>query len=235
MTDEGEKQPRRGREATIAVILDAAEELFAAEGFDGVTVRAIAKRAGVSHALVHRYLGSKADIFGTVLTRNESAILAAAPHNPDLLESTSLMLRQGLTYGRSHIRLIVRSAMSGLPYERTTGRFEATERLIELAQQTAASASPAERAGKDLDPRLVVACAVSLFLGWASTESWVRPAAGLQDMDDAELLDGFERVVLGILRDNLPGLERDDPTSPSVPSDGVCDEGVSRRNDFTRP
>ena len=69
-----------------------------------------------------------------MLTRNENAILAAAPDNPDLLESASLMLRQGLAHGRSHIRLIVRSAMSGLAYDRTTGRFEATERLIELAE-----------------------------------------------------------------------------------------------------
>jgi hypothetical protein len=28
-------------------------------------------------------------------------------------------------------------------------------------------------------------------------------------MDDAELLDGLERVVLGILRENVPGIERD--------------------------
>jgi hypothetical protein len=131
-----------------------------------------------------------------------------------VLESTSLMLRQGLEYGRSHIRLIVRSAMSGLPYDRTTGRFEATERLIELAERAAAFAPPAERAEKDLDPRIVIACVVSLFLGWAATESWVRPAAGLGDMDDAELLDGIERVILGILREDVPGLGRDQQLSP---------------------
>ena len=206
MINEGKEPPRRGREATNAVILDAAQELFSERGYSAVSVRDIAGRAGVSHALVHRYLGSKADIFRTVLARNEHAILAAAPGNPDLLESASLMLRQGLAHGRSHIRLIVRSAMSGLAYDRTTGRFEATERLIELAERAAASAPPAERAEKDLDPRIVIACVVALFLGWAATESWVRPAAGLGDMDDDELLDGIERVVLGILRDEVPGL-----------------------------
>lgn len=214
MTDEGEEQQRCGREAATAAILDAAEQLFSEHGFDAVSVRDIAKRAGFSHALVHRYLGSKADLFRAVLTRRENAILAAAPDNPDLLESTSLMLRQGLAHGRGHIRLIVRSAMSGLPYDRTTGRFEATERLIGLAERAAASGSPSERAEKDLDPRIVIACVVSLFLGWAATESWVRPAAGLGDMDDAELLDGIERVILGILRDDVPGLERDDSAAP---------------------
>lgn len=214
MSDEGEVQQRRGREATTAAILKAAQELFSEHGYSAVSVRDIAERAGVSHALVHRYLGSKADIFRTVLALNENAILAAAPDNPDLLESASLMLRQGLEHGRGHIRLIVRSAMSGLPYDRTTGRFEATERLIELAQRAAASASPAERAEKDVDPRIVIACVVSLFLGWAATESWVRPAAGLGDMEDAELLDGIERVVLGILREDVAGVERGQPASP---------------------
>ena len=85
------------------------------------------------------------------------------------------------------------------------------ERLIDLAERARASASPAERAGKELDPRLVVACVVSLFLGWASTGSWIRPAAGLDEMDDAELLDGIERVIAGILKHNLPGLESDEP------------------------
>jgi AcrR family transcriptional regulator len=216
VTDEGKGkgQQRRGREAATAAILDAAEELFSEHGYDAVSVRDIAARAGVSHALVHRYSGGKADLFRAVLTKRENAILAAAPDNPDLLESTSLMLRQGLEYGRSHIRLIVRSAMSGLAYDRTTGRFAATERLVELAELAAASAPPAERAEKDLDPRLVVACAVALFLGWGATESWLRPAAGLAAMDDDELRDGIERVILGILRAEVPGVDLGQPASP---------------------
>jgi AcrR family transcriptional regulator len=215
MADDGQhvREGGGGREGTKAAILEAAEELFSERGFSAVTVRDIAERAGVSHALVHRYLGSKEDIFRAVLLHNESVILAAAPDNPLLLESVSLMLRHGLTHGRSHVRLLVRSAMSGLPYDRTTGRFEATERLVELAEQAAASASPGERTEEDLDPRLVIACVVALFLGWATTASWVLPAAGLPDMDEAEATDGIERVILGILRHNLPGLDKSDPAS----------------------
>ena len=210
MGDKRRRTRRRGREVTTGVILDAAQELFSVRGYSAVTVRDIAARAGVSHALVHTYVGSKADIFRAALARNEGLILSAAPDNPDLLESMSLLLRQGLEGpGRTHARLIVRSALNGLSYDRTTGRFVATERLIELAQHAAASASPAERAEKDLDARLVVACVVSLFLGWAAAESWVRPAVGLLDMDDAELMDGIERVVLDMLSGNVAGVERE--------------------------
>ena len=185
---EREGKKRRGREATTTAILDVAQELFSERGYHSVSVREIAERAGVSHALVHQYVGRKSDIFRAVLSRNESFIASVAPDNPDLIESgAGLMLRQGLTEkGRIQGRLVARSALNGLRYDRTTGRFEATERLVELAVQAATSTSPAERAGKDLDPRLVVAAFVSLFIGWVSAESWIRPATGLEDMDDAE-------------------------------------------------
>ncbi len=45
-----------------ARIRDAAVELFAAEGFDRVTVRQIARRAGASPALVLHHFGSKAGL-----------------------------------------------------------------------------------------------------------------------------------------------------------------------------
>ena len=212
MTDE--EGQGRGREATTAAILDAAEELFSAHGFSAVTVRDIAERAGVSHALVHRYLGSKDDIYRAVLKRGEHGILQAAPGIPDILETASRMLREGLGERRQYVRLIAHSALHGLSYDRTSGRFAATERLVELAESAAASASSAERAEKDIDPRLVVACVVALFLGWAATESWVLPAAGIHDMDESEAIDGLERVMLGILRDNLPGLDSGASAAP---------------------
>ena len=105
---------------------------------------------------------------------------------------------------------MARSALNGLRYDRTTGRFEATERLVELAVRAAASASPAERAGKDLDPRLVVAGFVALFIGWVATESWLRPATGLEDMDDAELIDQLVQLTRWMLMENVPGASLDD-------------------------
>jgi AcrR family transcriptional regulator len=205
MTDQVRR--RRGREASTAAILEAAEELFYEHGYDGVTVRDIAEQAGVSHALVHQYAGSKTDLFRMVLSRNEGFMVSGAPDHPDLLESARRILRHGLEqHGRDHARLLLGSALSGLPYERTTRRFAAVDRLIELARRQAESASAAERLEKDLDPRLVVACVGSLFLGWVAGESWMRPAAGLEDVDDAELVAGLERVILSILEDHVPGV-----------------------------
>jgi len=59
---------RRG-ERTRSRLLDAAESLFAAKGFHGVTVRAIAREAESDPALVAYYFGGKRELFDAVLLR----------------------------------------------------------------------------------------------------------------------------------------------------------------------
>jgi AcrR family transcriptional regulator len=58
---------RRGRRPgspdTRATILAEARTLFAANGYAGTSVRAIATAAGVDAALVHHYFGTKDDLF----------------------------------------------------------------------------------------------------------------------------------------------------------------------------
>ena len=70
--------PRRGRPPkararpagdTRGSILDAAEDLFSKHGFYGVTIREVAREAGVDTALVHYYFGAKRDLFDAVFLR----------------------------------------------------------------------------------------------------------------------------------------------------------------------
>jgi len=209
MTRKGVERKRRGRDATTTAILDAAEELFYERGYSSVTVRDIGERVGVSHALIHQYIGSKEDIFRAVLSRNEDLMVSGMSDDLDLLDSASRILRRGLQPPvRDYVRLLMGAALSGLPYDQTTQRFAEVDRLVELTERQAASASPAERAEKDLDPRVVGACVGSLFLGWVAGESWLRPAWRLEDVDDAEMTDALERVILSIFRDHVPGAER---------------------------
>lgn len=62
---------RRGRRPgstdTKAEILTAARNEFAAFGFDGATIRGIARAAAVDPALVHHYFGNKQKIFVAAL------------------------------------------------------------------------------------------------------------------------------------------------------------------------
>lgn len=66
-----EDRPGRGRRPgatkTRNQILGSARELFAARGFAGTTIRAVAAGAGVDPALVHHYFGTKDDLFMAAL------------------------------------------------------------------------------------------------------------------------------------------------------------------------
>jgi TetR/AcrR family transcriptional regulator len=56
-------------ERTRATLLDAAEEEFADLGFHGARMVAIAKRAGVTHGLLHYYFDSKERLYEEVVGR----------------------------------------------------------------------------------------------------------------------------------------------------------------------
>jgi AcrR family transcriptional regulator len=62
----------RLREASIARILDAAEQLFAEFSYHGVTLKDVAARVGVSSALIHYHFKGKESIYEAVWARRAS-------------------------------------------------------------------------------------------------------------------------------------------------------------------
>jgi TetR/AcrR family transcriptional regulator len=57
-------------------IAAAAEELFAARGFDGAAIRDIAKKAGVNGAMIHYYFGNKEGLYRAMLEGAASRVRA---------------------------------------------------------------------------------------------------------------------------------------------------------------
>ncbi|WP_372728494.1 TetR/AcrR family transcriptional regulator [Nocardioides sp.] len=78
MTSTQTSGPRpRGREAVRVAVLDATRALVAERGPDGFSVRDIAARAGVNHALVHRHFGTKAEVLEQVLAEESRGVVEA--------------------------------------------------------------------------------------------------------------------------------------------------------------
>jgi len=81
----GEKRrrgrPKAGGGDARARILRAAGDEFAQHGYDGASVRAIARRATVDPALVYHYFADKADLFAAIID---------APIRPDRIVSSIL-------------------------------------------------------------------------------------------------------------------------------------------------
>ena len=67
MKDEGDRA--RDPEGTRAAVLDAAERLFAEEGFAATSMRDISTASGISHPLIHHHFGSKEGLYAAVKRR----------------------------------------------------------------------------------------------------------------------------------------------------------------------
>jgi TetR/AcrR family transcriptional regulator len=67
-------RPRRDDPEARGRILAAAEELFAARGFAGTSIRDIARKAGVTGAMLHYYFGNKESLYNTLLEKAVAGI-----------------------------------------------------------------------------------------------------------------------------------------------------------------
>lgn len=72
---------------TEQLILEAAEQEFFAKGFSGARTTVIAKKAGVTHAMLHYYFRTKEQLFEQIIQKNISTLAQAvivAMGNPDM-------------------------------------------------------------------------------------------------------------------------------------------------------
>ncbi len=67
-----------GRAEVMEAVRQAATDLFAERGADAVTVREVADRAGVNHALIHRHFGTKEELLRVVLSEAVERMAVAA-------------------------------------------------------------------------------------------------------------------------------------------------------------
>ncbi|QKW26208.1 TetR/AcrR family transcriptional regulator [Streptomyces seoulensis] len=125
---------RRDAEATRTAILTAARYLLARQGHTGITLKAIAERAGVSPPLILKYFGSKDALFARVMSfEADAAGLFDAP----LDELGAHMVRHVLSgqrdRGADPILRIVFAPLHGERGDvlRANFRTQVTERLAE--------------------------------------------------------------------------------------------------------
>jgi AcrR family transcriptional regulator len=66
--------PGKGDDSRFGAILDAAETVFAASGFEGAKMHRIAKAAGVAQGLIHYHFGNKEKLFASIVARRSGHI-----------------------------------------------------------------------------------------------------------------------------------------------------------------
>jgi len=91
------ERQERDREAVRRAILDAARDLFVAEGYDNVSIRKIAERIEYSPAAIYGYFPSKDDIF---LRSRKKGFGFSAIHASAKRRSVSKPCRRSSAYAR---------------------------------------------------------------------------------------------------------------------------------------
>ncbi|MCE3288249.1 MAG: transcriptional regulator, TetR family [Caulobacter sp.] len=84
---EGPNKRAEQRAATLKVILDTAEELFAQLGYFGVTIKDVADRIGIHPALIHYYFDGKKALFDAVFERRVEYAVEARTAGLDAYEA----------------------------------------------------------------------------------------------------------------------------------------------------
>ncbi len=190
-----DSKPRvRGtREETTKRILDAAEELFATQNPGLVSVREVAQKAGVTHALVHQYVGSKDELIEAVLRRAEPDRQAIILENPEFKQAIQALIPSVLDQ-RLHSRTLVRTAMNGLPYDESNAR--TVEMLINLAREAAEGGAAGTESCRAIDARYVVMALLALSFGMAALEDWLPDLCQVQDEDPAAVREQVNHVIM---------------------------------------
>lgn len=164
----GRRTTPHGRDAVMAAVHAAAVDLLAEHGPREVTVRAVASRAGVNHALIHRHFGTKDELLRSVVARESRTIgeQAAQLSRTDAAGLLAL-LRSHQAYWRVLARLVLDepSVLAGLD-------LPAAGMVLDLITG---------RAGADEQARVAAAVAGSTALGWLVFGPHLAGVLGVSD------------------------------------------------------
>ena len=99
------ERQEREREATTRSILDAARDLFVAEGYHNVSIRKIAERVEYSPAAIYSYFPSKDDIFYALAEEGFRMLMAPGPQcgqHVDLLDAVRAPFMRVYEFSTTH-------------------------------------------------------------------------------------------------------------------------------------
>jgi AcrR family transcriptional regulator len=179
-------------------LLDAAVELFAEHGPASVSIRDVARHAGVNHGLVHRHFGSKDDLLAAAVDAGGSSVLteAFAADGFDL-DGAFRALHHGSPTAKTMARVVVDNIAIGTFRTNRPG----LRQLVDYVRRLPADARPPALA----DPRLAAAAATSLAVGSVIWGPHLRQTFNLGDEGRAEsAMAALTRWLLGA-PDSVPG------------------------------
>ncbi len=170
-----------GKDLVVAAVIEKAADLFSSHGYDGVSVRDIARSAGVNHGLIHRHFGSKENLRRQVLQSMADAMLADVKGAPSFSDLSARAF-QSLEKHNRFWRILARTILDGHGTKDIHERYPMARYMIEQVKEAMAQGN----FSKTLDPRLIVASMFAFSCGFTLFEPFILAAVGLENMPSEE-------------------------------------------------
>ncbi|MBJ2182532.1 TetR/AcrR family transcriptional regulator [Pseudomonas veronii] len=180
-----------GKDEIKAALLRAADELFGLRSPDAVSVRDVAARAGVNHALLHRHFGNKENLLKEVLLDHAVVFRTAASSAESAVQAASHMA--AIAAARpAFTKIIAQLLISGHPPAEFVLEDGGVGRLTRRHINETAEDRPSDIA------QLEVAVAMSLLFGWTLFSPFLLHAAGYSgsEKDSANFVASAIKTIL---------------------------------------
>jgi AcrR family transcriptional regulator len=181
----------RGKNAVMDAVLNAATALFSQYGSGSVSVRDIARTAGINHALLHRHFGSKRAVLEAVLERSVRQLAGIASEIVDARSGARQLFLSSTTQS-FYRRILARSMLDGTDIEKFLPGFPIIERLINVLERQ-------QSYSRSDEIRFRVACVSALVTGWSLFEPLFLRATGLSRRRKKDIEERLIEVVQGLL------------------------------------
>jgi TetR/AcrR family transcriptional regulator len=191
------KARTRDPEGTRRSILDAAQRLFARDGFAGTSMRGIAKASGVSQPLIHHYFGSKEGLYRAIKQRLVEQAHDALPPDEDHPRDISYiadLIRSAFEFVRQNEDLLKLTAWSNLEGE--SSLWPGAEMMVEREVGRFRDLQAKGLVRSDLNPLLLLFMTEALTLYWCQNRSYYM---SFFDEEAGEVDDRYLAQVLNVM------------------------------------
>ncbi|NNL66837.1 MAG: TetR family transcriptional regulator [Myxococcales bacterium] len=198
------EDPPRGRDQVIEALTDAATSLVAERGAAAVSVREIAARAGVNHALVFRHFGSKDGLIQAVWDRLVADLAGRVTRVPDFASLTDLT--EALARSETTWKLVARALLDGGAGTVSAVRYHFVDAMVWATDQAQQDGLLRSR----IHPRVLVAMTLATGFGYLVFHPVLRPLLGIAEGDPEAERDELRAVVGAMLGWSRPERPRAD-------------------------
>jgi AcrR family transcriptional regulator len=121
-------RPREHDEGTRTALIAAAEEIVAADGLDGLTVRAVAERAGTTTRAVYSVFGSKAGLVEALANRAFEHLADAVDEYPETDDPAADLIGMGAGVYRRFVT--EHPSLFRIAFQRISPTLELSEEIL---------------------------------------------------------------------------------------------------------